>query len=189
MQDHLRQKIRQSVAFWLAAVPILLADQVSKAWVLSRIPLQPRGGGLDLSPDYAVIPVPHLLAFIHTRNEGAAFSAFQAYPIVLAGVAAVLSVGVLVWALWYLPAPERLSRVALGLIFGGAMGNLVDRVFHDWQVVDFILVLVQWRGRMWPTFNLADSAICVGIGLFMIAAFRVGRGRVKAAPDPAGKKA
>jgi signal peptidase II len=188
MQDRLRQKIRQSVAFWLAAVPILLADQVSKAWVLSRIPMQPREGGLDLSPDYAVIPVPHLLAFIHTRNEGAAFSVFQAYPILLAGVAAVLSVGVLVWALWYLPAPERLSRVALGLIFGGAAGNLVDRVLHDWQVVDFILVLVRWRGRMWPTFNLADSAICVGIGLFMIAAFRAGRGQTAAEEAPVKKR-
>ncbi|NQU43965.1 signal peptidase II, partial [bacterium] len=166
MQNAIRQKIQLSLTFWVACIPVLIVDQASKWWVLNRIPVQPEGMGLRLDEPFAFTVVPRLLAFIHTRNEGAAFSIFQTMPALLTLIAAGLAVAVLVWALFFLPAPERLSRISLGLIFGGAVGNLVDRVLHDLHVVDFILVLIQYKGRLWPTFNVADMAICVGIGLF-----------------------
>lgn len=174
MQTSVRQKSLESLIFFSTAALVALLDQVSKFWVLGHIPAQPEGMGLCLREPYALIAVPKLLAFIHTRNEGAAFSLFNTYPVVLTTVAGVMALGVLIWAL-LLPAGDRLTRLALGMIFGGAAGNIADRFLHDFQVVDFILVLVTFKGRFWPTFNVADIAICVGIGLFLIASWLIER--------------
>ncbi|MFP4380673.1 MAG: signal peptidase II [Candidatus Sumerlaeia bacterium] len=162
--------LRRCRLFFLVVAPVLILDQWTKAWVLRNIMVQP-GYGLRLEEPYALTIVPKLLAFIHTKNTGSAFSLFDQHPEILTIVAALLSVGVLVWALFFIPSRDRLGLVSLALIFGGAMGNLIDRFLRDYEVTDFILVLIQYKGRYWPTFNVADVAICVGIGLFMIATF------------------
>jgi signal peptidase II len=165
MQDAVRRAIRSSLSFSIAAVAIVLADQATKAWVMAALPEQLPG-----RPPTAVVEVvPNLVRLVHRHNEGAAFSLFSDHPMVLAVVASVLAVGVLVWS-FLLPAAERLSRVSLGMIFGGAVGNLIDRFRYDLSVIDFILI--HWKGRdLWPTFNVADSAICVGVGLFFVASW------------------
>ena len=68
-------------------------------------------------------------------------------------------------ALRVLPGGSRLDRIAVGLIFGGAVGNLIDRVRFG-AVVDF--VDVHWRGWHWPAFNVADSAITIGVVLLAL---------------------
>jgi signal peptidase II len=161
--------MRKSIGFFVIAMVVFALDQITKHWVLNNITVQP-GAGLYLEGDYLRPIIPHLLGFIHTRNDGAAFSLFNTYPVVLTAVAGVLALGVLAWAI-FSPENTRLTRIALGLIFGGAVGNIADRFLHDFQVVDFILVLITVNGRYWPTFNVADIAICVGIGLFLIAAY------------------
>ncbi len=102
------------------------------------------------------------------HNYGAAFSflsdagGWQRW--LFTGLASVVTVVLIVW-LFRLPAREKLTAAALGLIIGGAVGNLVDRVNHGY-VVDFIDVY--YRDWHWPAFNLADSAITCGVILLLI---------------------
>ncbi|MGB7452200.1 MAG: signal peptidase II [Lysobacterales bacterium] len=102
------------------------------------------------------------------HNYGAAFSflndagGWQRW--LFTGLASVVTVVLIVW-LFRLPAREKLTAAALGLIIGGAVGNLVDRVNHGY-VVDFIDVY--YRDWHWPAFNLADSAITCGVILLLV---------------------
>lgn len=112
-----------------------------------------------------------------TRNPGAAFSSFAGGGSVLAVIALIAAIGIAV----YLPrVEERVDRLALALIMGGALGNVADRIFRgdgllDGAVVDFIDL------SFWPTFNVADSAISVGVVLMLISAFFVAPRAHKAA--------
>ena len=144
---------------WLAPTVVLgvvVLDQITKVWVVATLsdgPLSIIGNDVEL----------HL-----TRNSGGAFSLFTNATILLAVVAAVLSV-VLVRAVR--KAQDLLSVVALSLVLGGALGNLTDRLarspgFLRGEVVDYVKV------GSFPTFNVADSAITVGAILLVIAAFR-----------------
>jgi signal peptidase II len=102
------------------------------------------------------------------HNYGAAFSflsdagGWQRW--LFTGLASVVTVVLVVW-LFRLPSREKLTAAALGLIIGGAVGNLVDRINHGY-VVDFIDVF--YRDWHWPAFNLADSAITCGVVLLLI---------------------
>jgi signal peptidase II len=117
--------------------------------------------------------VPGLLGLTYTRNRGAAFGMFQnaAFPaqtvvLTLISLAALVAV---VFFFMRLPANRVLPRIGLSLVLGGAIGNLIDRVRLGY-VIDF--VDVHWRGYHWPTFNVADSAITVGVGLLLVDMLR-----------------
>lgn len=105
-----------------------------------------------------------LLRLDYTENTGAAFSVFRSGGSVFVLIAIVVSVGILVY---YRRAASaaRIVRIALGLILGGALGNLVDRVRLGY-VVDFIDL------RWWPVFNLADSAIVIGVALLLLSSLK-----------------
>lgn len=165
MQANIRQRIKQSLIFLTSAFIILVFDQLSKQWVLNKL-APVFTDGVPSAMGLKTVPVvPNILQFQYAENTGAAFSLFQDHPGVLTVIASLLAIGVFVWG-FTLPLTERVNRVALGMIFGGAVGNLIDRFFHSF-VIDFIVI--HWKGRpLWPTFNVADSAICVGIGLFFI---------------------
>ena len=128
---------------------VVLVDQLTKWWALDRLSSGPIHviGTLDLE-----------LA----RNTGASFSLFQGKAFVLVPVAVVLVVvlGVVAWR-----APTAGRAAILGLILGGALGNLCDRFFRGdhGAVVDFIAL------HFWPTFNVADSCIVVGCVLLVIS--------------------
>ena len=77
------------------------------------------------------------------------------------------------------PLVHRLRLVALSLVIGGAVGNLVDRIRYG-SVVDFIHVY--WRSHQWPDFNVADSAISVGVTLLVLESLFAPRGAKEAAP-------
>ena len=131
------------------AAAVVLVDQLTKSWALSAL----ADGPIDLFWTLRL-----RLAF----NTGAAFSLGTGFPwlFVVLGAIVLGVLGVLAFR-------ARLSRgaaLALGLVAGGAVGNLVDRVVrgHDGAVVDFIDF--QW----WPVFNLADAAICVGVLLVLL---------------------
>ena len=106
-------------------------------------------------------------------NSGSAFSLFTGASAVLAAVSLVL-VGVLVWLAWR--ARSAAMGVAVGLVLGGALGNLSDRAFrgHHGDVVDFITL------THWPTFNVADACITVGVVLLVVLYWRG-----PAPPEPA----
>ena len=106
----------------------------------------------------------------HVRNTGAAFGLFRDAPSVIRltffiGIAGVAIV-IIIQFLRRLAPGDRLSALALGLILGGAVGNLIDRIRLG-EVVDF-LHFDLWGGYSWPDFNVADSAIVVGVGLLVL---------------------
>jgi len=143
---------------WLSAVVVAL-DQYSKVLVDSA---------LELHQSIAIIPS---FAIRKIYNSGAAFSflsnasGWQRWFFI---ALALLVVGVLVVWLYRLQKNQLRLALALSLVLGGAIGNLVDRVLYGY-VIDFIDVYyASWH---WPTFNLADSAITAGAALLLLDAF------------------
>jgi len=137
----------------LIAVVIVLLDQVSKAWALGVL------------ADGRIIDVIWTMQFNLTYNRGMAFSRGTGIgPII--GVIGLVVVVLLLLSLRR--ADNALTRVATGLIIGGAVGNILDRLFRGsgWMrgaVIDFIDF--QW----WPVFNVADMAIMIGAATMMVA--------------------
>jgi len=127
---------------------------------------------IDANLSYAdKIPViPGFFYLTHVRNTGAAFGLFsdapQVYRMVFFISVSLIAVGIIISFYRKLSPGDRLAALALGLILGGAVGNLVDRIFRQ-EVVDFLHFRL-WRGYSWPDFNVADSAIVVGVGLLML---------------------
>ncbi len=148
--------------YWLLLVVaslVFAADLATKALVAATIPL------------HRSIPVVDgLVSLVHLRNKGAAFSLFADAPAALR-VPFFLLVS-LAAAAMVLAFVRRLEdrqwglALALALVLGGAAGNLVDRIRYG-EVVDFILVY--WRDWQWPAFNVADSAISVGVAVLVWA--------------------
>lgn len=140
---------------WLS-VPIVLLDQASKAWIVAHVALY-----------HSIVLLP-VLDITHVYNRGAAFSflngasGWQRW--VFAALAVVVSV-VLLAALRQLERRAWLTACGFALILGGAVGNLIDRL-RVGQVVDF--VNVHWESHYFPTFNVADSAITVGVALWLL---------------------
>ena len=106
----------------------------------------------------------------HVRNTGAAFGLFQDAPVAIrltffVGIS-IVAIGIILQFFRKLAPGDRLSALALGLILGGAVGNLIDRI-RLLEVVDF-LHFVLWGGYVWPDFNLADTWIVVGVSLLVL---------------------
>lgn len=145
----------------LIALAVLLLDQLSKAIVLSFLNF----------PDERVL-LEGFFKLVHWGNTGSAFSMFQGRNGVLALIS-IAAVIVLYLTRHHFEAHTVPGQVALGLIFGGIVGNLIDRVVHG-HVIDFIYFYVIRRDGSelgFPAFNVADSAICVGVGLLFALAW------------------
>ncbi len=117
--------------------------------------------------------IPGFFDIVHVRNKGAAFGlGNSAGPSVVPTLLNILAVAVFIFVLVLAmksQTTDRILQVGLHLILGGAVGNLIDR-FTLGSVVDFLDVYITIGGveRHWPAFNIADSAICVGIGLLLL---------------------
>ena len=137
----------------LVAIGIILLDQATKEWVR---------GTFSLLETHPVIPGLFNLTYI--RNTGAAWGMFSGQNLTLSLLAFAMLL-VLVFFRRKIMPPGRLHRIALGLLCGGIVGNLFDRLRLDY-VVDFLDFFV--RGWHWPAFNIADSAICIGVAIYML---------------------
>jgi len=142
---------------FISAVIIVL-DAVTKWMVSANITLHD-----------AITVVPNLFSIVHVRNTGAAFgiganAESQVVPLLLNSGAILVFLIVVAYAL-RTPLTDRTLQIGLHLILGGAIGNLVDR-FRFGYVVDFLDLYV--RDHHWPAFNVADSAICIGIALLFL---------------------
>ncbi len=116
-----------------------------------------------LSNPHRVIEVTPFMNFLLAWNSGVSFGLFQGQaPLVMILATAAITVGFLIW-MWR--TRDRLLGIALALVVGGAVGNLVDRLRHG-AVTDFIDMHV--AGYHWPVFNIADSAITIGAVLLLI---------------------
>ncbi len=157
--------------FLLISLAVLVLDQWTKWLIESRL------------LDHANIEViPGLLNLTHVRNTGVAFGLFATRGNMLGTVIlTLLGLAALVFVGYYfriVPRHDRPLLIALALVMGGAVGNLMDRVLSG-AVTDF--VDFYYGTYHWHTFNVADSAISVGIGLMIIGTFR----RQEVEPSPA----
>jgi signal peptidase II len=149
--------------FFLATAVILIADQITKAWIR---------GSLDIGETlwrYGILSITRV-----TPNTGASFGLFQGYMLPLVIVTSIFMLVLLVYVFWLyrkVPWMDRgLFWLALGLIMGGSVGNFIDRVHPALNgVTDF--VSIGW----FPTFNVADSGVTVGAVLFVLGFIIYGR--------------
>ncbi len=169
-------KLRIFLAAFGLSLPL---DLITKEWVIRSLTFADR------------IPVIDGFFYItHVRNPGAAFSLFATSPEPFRKiffVVVTLVAIVLIFSFLRRLAPgDRLSALALGLILGGAVGNLSDRLRHG-EVVDFLHFRL-WAGYSWPDFNLADSFIVVGV-LLLVLELLASEGEARAEADPRGTDA
>jgi len=134
----------------------LVLDQATKLFIDSRFALHD-----------SVTVIEHFFNITYVRNKGAAFgiladSAIR-IPFFIA-VSTLAAIGIL-WYIRQLREDQGLLRLALSLVFAGAVGNLIDRVRLG-EVIDFLDV--HWYRHHWPAFNVADSAITVGVALLLL---------------------
>lgn len=142
----------------LLALTILVTDFVTKRIVLAEVDTFMRGIPL----------IDGILRFTYVRNAGAAFGMLQGarWPFVLISTLAVVGLS-------YLLARGKahgLRRVAYSLILAGAAGNLIDRVFYDGLVVDFIEM--RWQEHVFPVYNVADMGVSIGAALLVLSMLR-----------------
>jgi signal peptidase II len=153
----------------VVAVIIFALDQVTKFIVNHFLP-----------PWDEKIIIPGFFKFVHWGNTGAAWSLFTNRNDLLA-IVGIIALYVLFRNRRHFDVHTKLGQLALGLIFGGILGNLTDRLIHK-QVTDFIYFYMERRGGTpvgFPAFNVADSAICIGVGLIFLSALKKDQPSVK----------
>jgi signal peptidase II len=141
----------------ILALVVVLLDQLTKLWVRASFVY-----GGDPQP-----VIPGFFNLVYVRNEGAAWGMFGGQmPLLI-----ILSIVVLILLAVYhrkVLNPTLDHRIALGLMVGGICGNLIDRIRVGW-VTDFLDFYI--GSYHWPSFNVADSAICIAVGLYMLSSF------------------
>ena len=160
---------RGGLTLWITAGAVLVLDRVTKLWAERTLPDHPR----DL--------IDGIVGFRYTTNSGGAFSLGDRAPLLFA-IAAIVVCGAI--AITSFRARPTAHAIALGLVLGGAAGNLIDRVTRgpglSGRVVDFVDL------HVWPVFNVADASIVVGALLLVFLSLRDGaaaRGRAPAERD------
>ncbi|MDR3077176.1 MAG: signal peptidase II [Planctomycetota bacterium] len=151
--------------FWLAAAVSLAVDLASKMFVFEILGGGPPPDGV-YSQDHMVWLLPSAFRLICHYNTGGAFG-WAAGNVLLFLAANAVLVPILVMTAYHCRDPES-PLWALGLIVGGAVGNLYDRLFHV-GVRDFLEVVNPGTGTsLWPVFNIADIAIVAGVGVYLV---------------------
>lgn len=153
---------QRRAAFFLTALLVVSADQLSKLWIKSNLTL-----GESL-------PETGFFRLTHVHNTGAAFGLFQDQSTILT-IAAIIGIAVLLFLVLFMYRRSHFlntmpGNLSLGLILGGTVGNLIDRLSSGY-VTDFIDI------GFWPAFNLADSAVVVGAILLAYSLIRLARKR------------
>jgi signal peptidase II len=146
----------------LIALAVLALDQATKLLVLRL-----------LGPTQERVIVEGFFRFVHWGNTGAAWSLFRDRNDLLAVVSILALLGLFLWRRHF-HIQSVLGQISLGLIFGGIAGNLMDRLRYH-QVIDFLRFYLNRRGGEeigFPAFNVADSAICVGVGLLILISWK-----------------
>ena len=145
------------------AVAVVAADQATKAWIASRLPFNTYG-----EADGAIPVVRGFLYIVHVGNTGAAWSMFTGRSLLLAVLAAATLVAIFIGRR-ALGLKDPFVQVCFGLLCGGIVGNLVDRVARG-HVLDFLDF--HFGAYAFPSFNVADSAISVGVALYVLSSLR-----------------
>jgi signal peptidase II len=155
-----KSKIARFLAYrrlWALALVVFVLDQFTKELIIARLPFGTWSGG-----GYEVIP--GFFHLIHVGNTGGAWSIFSGRSLPLALVGLVVLAAVYVWR-HQLGLRHHFAQWCFGLFVGGSVGNIVDRLRHG-HVVDFLDF--RFGDYVYPTFNVADSGICVGVIAYVI---------------------
>jgi signal peptidase II len=149
--------------WWFTAIGLvtLILDQITKYWARNDLPVAPNGYG---------IAVPVIENFFDWRlswNTGSAFGLFSNVggAKIFLTLVGFVALGAIIWMVIKGRDDQRRLMVGLGLVGGGAIGNVIDRLMFG-KVTDFIVW--KWYQHEWPTFNIADAALCVGVGLLFL---------------------
>jgi signal peptidase II len=161
--------------FWIVSIVSLVADQAAKIWARASLPVHPTGCSIPgdiIARKCMGMPVKVIDGFWDWRlsmNPGSAFGLFGSFGasftrvfLSLIGIAAVVG---MVYMLRKSRSDQRVLHWALALVAGGAVGNLIDRIYFS-VVTDF--VLWKYKTHEWPVFNIADVVLVVGVGLMFI---------------------
>lgn len=142
------------------ALPVIILDQATKLFIVRTLEFHG-----------TITVVENFFEIIHTRNQGAAFGFLRDSSVRLPFLITVSIVAaVVVLAVFRKLRPDqKVTAWGLALVFAGAVGNLIDRIRLG-EVIDFLNV--HWYEHFWPAFNVADSAICVGVGLLAVDMIR-----------------
>lgn len=143
----------------MLALIVVVADQLSKRWVLENLGPQPHQRTIFLVGDW--------LSLVYSRNTGVAFGLFQNLSQLFTVTSIIITIAAIYAYAYHLPNHSPSIQIAIGLVIGGALGNIIDRLRLGY-VVDFISV--GW----WPIFNLADSGITVGVTILAVYLIFVG---------------
>ncbi len=144
------------------ATIVFLLDQGTKLWIMDRLPPHSYG------PPWHIEVIPGFFNLVHVGNTGAAWSLFSGKSTLLAVLAAATLLAIFRWRR-SLGLSLKPVQISFGLLVGGILGNLVDRVVHS-HVIDFLdFHFGSWT---YPTFNVADSGICVGVVIYLWYSFR-----------------
>lgn len=155
---------RYRIFLWAIGV-LVVCDQLTKVYIDKTF---------VLGESRRVIT--HFFHITYIRNPGAAFGILADSAVRLPFFISVslLAIAGILWYVRRVPADPPWQHLALGLILGGAVGNLIDRVRLG-AVIDFLDV--HWYNYHWPAFNLADSGICVGVGILLVCSWQEERRR------------
>ena len=159
--DHPKSKIQRLLAYRLLlglAAAVFVLDQLTKSWIAGRMPLGTYGEQMG-----AIRVVRGFFYLVHQGNTGAAWSMFTGKSLMLAVLAGGTLAAIFFWRR-ALGLRDHAAQVSFGLLCGGIVGNLVDRLLHG-HVIDFIDL--HFGSYIYPTFNIADSGICVGVVLYL----------------------
>ncbi|MBN95851.1 MAG: signal peptidase II [Deltaproteobacteria bacterium] len=190
--------MRHGRIFLLLVTSLVVFDQGTKIAIRQSLPVDDAGWAASCTFDCRANPthaefhperktrhqhsvVPRMFNIVHTRNRGAAFGILAGHPYRMA-LFSVVTMLAFVFILGYyrrLREDEGLLAVALSCVFAGALGNFIDRLLYR-QVTDFLqfyvpedtstgaLLVDMFGSSRWPSFNVADSCICVGVALLLL---------------------
>lgn len=153
----------------LAAV-VFLADQISKEWIMNTLPLgayYPEGTEGATSGYESIVVIPGFFHLVHLGNTGAAWGIFEGMSQWLSALAVVALAAIFIFRR-HLNLDLLPVQISFGLLCGGILGNLIDRMRHGY-VVDFLDF--HFGTFTWPAFNIADAGICVGVGIYLVFSF------------------
>lgn len=147
---------------WVLAVIVFGLDQLTKSWINARLPLGSYGPGASIEI------FPGFFHLVHVGNTGAAWSMFSGAGVWLA-LLGLCTLGAIFFWRRQLGLRSRSAQAAFGLLCGGILGNLVDRLVHG-HVIDFLDF--HFGGYIYPTFNVADMGICIGVFWYVLWSLR-----------------
>jgi len=162
--------ISSHLLFWPVFVIGLSLDLWSKSFVFNRLADSPEGG------------LTIIKGFLHlqlTENPGAAFGIAAGQRILLVAVSAA-AIAIILSVFLFAGTHRKITVISFAMFAAGVCGNLYDRLFNNGLVRDFIDV-VYWPGKHWPAFNVADSLLCIAVGLLILSSVFTGQSSQKPA--------